>query len=199
MLSGLSTFLIAIVVILVLSASMSTLSSLVLASSSTLTLDFIKGTVVKELDEKKQLLIMRALIVVFIAISVVLAIVQYKSSVTFIAQLMGVSWGALAGAFLAPFLFGLYWKRTTRAGVWASFVFSTVVMLANVVAKGLFPAVLQSPINAGAFCMIAGLIIVPVVSILTPRPDRALVEQVFSCYERKVLVTVKDSIGDQEA
>ena len=198
MLSGLPTVLIAVVVILVLSASMSTLSSLVLASASTLTLDFIKGTVVKDLDEKKQLFIMRALIVVFIAISVVLAILQYKSNVTFIAQLMGVSWGALAGAFLAPFLFGLYWKRTTVAGVWSSFIFSTVVMLANIVAKASFPAILQSPINAGAFCMIAGLIIVPLVSLFTPKPDRALVDSVFSCYDRKVLVSVKDSIGDAE-
>ena len=197
MLSGLSPLLISVVVILVLSASMSTLSSLVLASSSTLTLDFIKGSLVKDLDEKKQLLIMRALIVVFIAISVVLAILQYKSNVTFIAQLMGVSWGALAGAFLAPFLYGLYWKGVSTAGVWASFVFSTVVMLANVAARGSFPVILQSPINAGAFCMVAGLIIVPVVSLFTPKPDRVLVDSVFSCYERKVTVTVKDSIGEQ--
>ena len=196
MLSGLSSVLIAVVVILVLSASMSTLSSLVLASSSTLTLDFIRGAVVRDLDEKKQLLIMRLLIVVFIAVSVVLAIVQYKSNVTFIAQLMGVSWGALAGAFLAPFLFGLYWKGTTAAGVWASFVFSTVVMLSNIFARGMFPAVLQSPINAGALCMIAGLVIVPVVSLFTPRPDRQLIDHVFSCYDRKVLVSVKDSIGE---
>jgi len=197
MLSGLSTVLIAVVVILVLSASMSTLSSLVLASSSTLTLDFIKGSVVKDMDEKKQVLCMRWLIVVFIAISVVLAILQYKSNVTFIAQLMGVSWGALAGAFLAPFLYGLYWKGVTVAGVWGSFVFSTVIMLANVVAKPMFPAVLQSPINAGAFCMIAGLIIVPVVSLFTPKPDRALVDDAFSCYDRKVVVSAKDAIGEE--
>ena len=196
MLSGLGTVLISVVVILVLSASMSTLSSLVLTSSSTLTLDFIKGTLVKELDEKKQLLMMRLLIVVFIAISVVLAIVQYTSNVTFIAQLMGVSWGALAGAFLAPFLYGLYWKRTTSAGVWASFLFSTVVMLANTVAKPVFPVMLQSPINAGAFCMLAGLIIVPVVSLFSRKPDRTLIDHVFSCYDRKVLVSVKDSIGE---
>ncbi len=196
MLSGLSDLLIAVVVILVLSASMSTLSSLVLASSSTLTLDFIKGAIVKDLSEKKQLLIMRALIVMFILISVILAIVQYQSSVTFIAQLMGVSWGALAGAFLAPFLFGLYWKRTTKAGVWCSFGFSTVVMLGNILFKSSFPALLQSPINAGAFCMIAGLVIVPAVSLLTPKPDAKHVEEVFSCYEQTVTVTVKDSIGD---
>ena len=197
MLSGLPALLIAVVVILVLSASMSTLSSLVLASSSTLTLDFLKGTVVKDMDEKKQVRWMKGLIVVFIAISVVLAIIQYKSSVTFIAQLMGVSWGALAGAFLAPFLYGLYWKKTSRAGVWASFAFSTVVMLANIFWRAGFPALLRSPINAGAFCMIAGLVIVPVVSMFTAKPDQKHLDQVFSCYDRPVTVTAKQSIGNQ--
>ena len=197
MLSGLPAALIAVVVILVLSASMSTLSSLVLASSSTLTLDFIKGNIIKNMDEKRQVRWMRGLVVVFIAISVVLALIQYKSSVTFIAQLMGVSWGALAGAFLAPFLYGLYWKRTTTAACWVSFLFSTAVMLANIFVLSSFPALLQSPINAGAFCMIAGLVIVPAVSLVTPAPDRRRLESVFACYERRVTVTVKDSIGEQ--
>ena len=198
MLSGLPAILIAVVVILVLSASMSTLSSLVLASSSTLTLDFIKGNIIKDMDEKRQVKWMRGLVVVFIAISVVLALIQYKSSVTFIAQLMGVSWGALAGAFLAPFLYGLYWKRTTKAACWVSFVFSTVFMLAVISpVKGSLPALLQSPINAGAFCMIVGLAVVPVVSLFTKAPDRKRLEDVFSCYERKVTVTVRDSIGEQ--
>ncbi|MBP3427036.1 MAG: sodium:solute symporter [Clostridia bacterium] len=197
MLSGLSPFLISVVVVLVLSASMSTLSSLVLTSSSTLTLDFIKGKIVKNMDEKKQLKVMRALIVVFIAISVVLAILQYKSSVTFIAQLMGVSWGALAGAFLAPFLYGLYWRGATKLSVWASFAFSTVVMLANIFVKSSFPTILQSPINAGAFCMFAGLVIVPVVSLITPKLSKQHLDGVFSCYERKITVTVKESIGKQ--
>ena len=197
MLSGLPTVLIAVVVILVLSASMSTLSSLVLASSSTLTLDFIKGSIVKDLDEKKQLFIMRALIVVFIVISVILAIVQYKSSVTFIAQLMGVSWGALAGAFLAPFLYGLYWKRTSAVAVWVSFLFSTIVMLANCLVKSVFPPILQSPINAGAFCMLAGLVLVPLVSMVTKAPDEQLVNDIFVCYDKKVVVTARDAIGEE--
>lgn len=198
MLSGLPTVLIAIVVILVLSASMSTLSSLVLTSSSTLTLDFIKGNIKKDMSEKSQLGIMRILIVLFIAISVVLAIVQYRSNVTFIAQLMGVSWGALAGAFLAPFLFGLYWKRTTKAACWASFIFSTVVMIANIFFKDFFPELLRSPINAGAFCMIAGLVIVPVVSLLSKAPEKKLVDDIFSCYDRKVVVKAKDAIETEE-
>ncbi len=196
MLSGLSDGLIGIVVVLVLSASMSTLSSLVMASASTLTLDFIKGTVVKDLKPKKQILIIRVLIAVFIAISVVLAIVQHKSSVTFIAQLMGVSWGALAGAFLAPFLYGLYWKKASRASVWASFIFSTVVMTANIFFKASFPQLLQSPINAGVFCMLAGLVIVPVVSLFTKPPKKEFVDSVFACYNQKVIVPVTEAIGE---
>lgn len=149
MLENLSPLLIGIVVILVLSASMSTLSSLVMASSSTLTLDLLKDNVIKDMDEKKQVRTMRGLIVVFIAISVVIAIVQHTSNITFIAQLMGVSWGALAGAFLAPFLYGLYWKRTTRAAVWTSFIFGAGVMTLNLLCPSVFPALLQSPINCG--------------------------------------------------
>ncbi len=196
MLSGLGDVLIGIVVILVLSASMSTLSSLVMASASTLALDFIKGTVVKNMSAKKQISVIRVLIAVFIAISVVLAIIQYRSSVTFIAQLMGVSWGALAGAFLAPFLYGLYWKRATKASVWASFLFSCAVMTANIFLGDYFPAILKSPINAGVFCMVIGVIIVPAVSLLSKPPRKEFVDSVFACYDRKVIVPATQAIGD---
>ena len=184
MLSGLPDILIGLVVILVLSASMSTLSSLVLTSSSTITLDLVNGGK-KKMKEKSQVLLMRILIVVFIAISVVIAIVQYRTSVTFIAQLMGVSWGALAGAFLAPFLYGLFWKRTTAAACWVNFIFAVVFMLANIFAKSYFPVLLQSPINAGAFCMVVGLGIVPLVSIFTPRPKKDLLTSVFAPFVKK--------------
>ena len=196
MLSNLSPVLIGLTVILVLSASMSTLSSLVMTSSSTLTIDVIKGNLIKKMDDKKQVLWIRILIVVFIAISVVLAVVQYKSNVTFIAQLMGVSWGAMAGAFLAPFLYGLYWKRTTKAGCMASFIFGTVFMTYNMFFKSTLPEILQSPINAGAFAMIAGLIIVPVVSLLTKKPDEKFVEDTFKCYDRTIQVHVTQSLEE---
>ena len=198
MLSGLPDLLMAVVVILVLSASMSTLSSLVLTSSSTLTLDLLRDHLCRGMSQKRQLLVMRVLVVVFIAISVVLAIVQYTSNVTFIAQLMGVSWGALAGSFLAPFLYGLYWKKATKAACWVSFLFSTLFMLANIAFQSAFPAVLQSPINAGAFCMVAGLVIVPVVSAFTRKPDRDLVEEAFSCYHHKVLVDQSQALGEEQ-
>jgi len=193
MLSTLSPILIALVVILVLSASMSTLSSLVIASSSTLTIDFIGGFK-KNMSEKVQVLLMRAFIVVFIAISAVIALVQYKSSVTFIAQLMGVSWGALAGAFLAPFLYSLYWKKTTKAACYVSFIFGSVLMILNMLCRAKFPAIMQSPINAGVIAMVAGLVIVPIVSLFTRKPDAELVESTFACYEKKVPVTQKTSL-----
>ena len=199
MLSNLPDILIGVVVILVLSASMSTLSSLVLASSSTLTLDLLKGHVIKEMDEKKQLLIMRVLIVIFIIISVVLALIQYSSNVTFIAQLMGVSWGALAGAFLAPFMYSLYWKGATKLSCWVNFIFSSAVMTANIFVRADFPELLRSPINAGAFCMLAGFVIVPVVSMITPKPERKFVDDAFSCYTRTVTVRQSRALGDDVA
>lgn len=195
MLQNLSPLLIALVVILVLSASMSTLSSLVIASSSTLTIDFLKDNFIKNMSDKKQVLFIRVLVVVFIAISAIIALIQYKSSVTFIAQLMGISWGALAGAFLAPFLYSLYWKRTTKAACWASFLFGSAIMIVDMLAPACLPAIMRSPINCGAIAMLAGLVIVPVVSLVTPKPDAKFVEDAFSCYDKTNVVSQKTALG----
>ena len=187
MLSTLSDLLIGIVVVLVLSASMSTLSSLVMTSSSTLTLDFIKDTLVKEMSEKKQVFIMRVFIAIFIIISVVLAL----DPPTFIAQLMGISWGALAGAFLAPFMYGLYFKWVTKAAVWASFISGVVITVAN-----MFFNFFSNSIVAGAVAMIAGLIVVPVVSLVTPKLKSSFVDEIFVCYDNKVVVSKKKSLEE---
>ena len=187
MLSTLPDILIGIVIVLVLSASMSTLSSLVLTSSSTLTLDLIKGNIVKDMDEKKQLLCMRIMLVFFIVISVVIAL----DPPTFIAQLMGISWGALAGAFLAPFMYGLYWKGVTKAAVWASFACGVILTVSN-----MFFKFIASPINAGAVAMIAGLIIVPIVSLITPKMDKKKVDEIFTCLDETVVVSRKKSIEE---
>ena len=173
---------------------MSTLSSLVLASSSTLTLDMIKGHIVKQMSEKKQVFIMRVFIVIFIAVSAFIAI--NKDKLGYIADMMGISWGALAGSFLAPFLYGLYGKWVSKAAVWVNFIFGAGVMILNMVMRAQFPAILQSPINCGAFVMLAGLIIVPVVSAFTPKPDKALVDDAFSCYDKQVSIEIKKSLGN---
>lgn len=195
MLENLSDILIGVVIVLVLSASMSTLSSLVLASSSTLTLDMIRGHIVKDMKEDRQVLIMRVFIVVFIAISAFIAI--NKDKLGYIADMMGISWGALAGAFLAPFLYGLYSKKVTKASVWVSFIFGAGIMILNMVARTAFPTVLQSPINCGAFAMVGGLILVPLVSLFTKKMDRAAVDEMFVCYDTKVTVSAKDTLGNE--
>ena len=200
MLSNLGPGLIALTVILVLSASMSTLSSLVMTSSSTLTIDFIRGTVVKDMTQKGQVLCIRVLLVVFIAVSAALALVQYnsKNPIAFIAQMMGIAWGAMAGSFLAPFLYSLYWKGTTKAACWACFVFAVVLTTANVFGwkPELWPGTRMNPIHSGAIAMLAGFIIVPLVSLVTKAPDRRFTDALFACYDRPRQVSAKTDLGE---
>lgn len=189
MLSTLPDILIGIIIVLVLSASMSTLSSLVLTSSSTLTLDFLKRTFWKNMSEKTQLIIMKVLVAFFIILSVVLAL----NPPDFIAQLMGISWGALAGAFLAPFLYALYTRKVSKAGVWASYIVGVGLTVVN-----MFVKFISSPINAGAIAMLAGLVVVPLVSAFTPKPDKEFVDGLFESYDVPVVVHRKSSLEESE-
>lgn len=208
MLSELAPVVVALIIVLVLAASMSTLSSLVLTSSSTLTLDVVKpmSERKKAMSEKRSVFIMRLFIVFFIAISAVIAILKdsiWKDSV-FIAQMMGVSWGALAGAFLAPFMYGLYWKKTTKAAVAASFIFGTGlelvqlcigVGLINVSEIPVIGFVFTNSLYSGVFAMVGGLILVPIVSLFTQKTLPKDIEEKFSCYDVPVVTNKKDSLG----
>lgn len=205
MLQTLTPAIIGIVIVLVLSASMSTLSSLVLTSGSTITLDFIEPMSKKSMSEKKKMLIMRLFIVAFVVISAVIAIFQAKSKSLFIAQMMGVSWGALAGAFLAPFLYGLYFKKTTKAAVAASFVFGVgleivqLLISLKVISVAGIPVlsfVFTNSLYSGVFAMVGGLIIVPIVSLLTQKTLPENVDEKFSCYDDTKVVGVTDSLGE---
>mgnify|MGYP002623928631 CR=1 FL=1 len=184
-----SDLLIGLVMVLVLSASMSTLASLVLTSSSTMTLDLIyrdkkslpgeveEGSiddVVAEKIERRKVVIMRVLIVFFIVISVLIAL----NPPTFIAQLMGISWGALAGAFLAPFMLGLYWRGVTTASVWACFIWGVGITVVNMLMGNPI-----NPINCGAIAMIGGFPVVFIVSLLSKKMNRQTVDSIFECYQ----------------
>jgi Na+(H+)/acetate symporter ActP len=107
---------------------------------------------------------------------------------------MGVSWGAMAGSFLAPFLYGLYWKKTTKAGCMVNFIFGAGFMIYNMLFRDTLPQFLQSPINAGAFTMLFGLILVPVVSSFSKKPCEEEIRKIFSCYELKNEVPVTQSL-----
>ena len=204
MLSGLSPVLIGIVIVLVLSASMSTLSSLVLTSGSTVTLDFIAPMFKRELGEKTKMTIMRLFIVAFIVVSSVIAIVQASSKNLFIAQMMGVSWGALAGAFLAPFLYGLSFKKTTKAAVVCCFVYGVGLEIFQLFVSLGWVDISEVPVinfiftnslYSGVFAMVGGLIILPVVSLLTQKTCPREVEKMFSCYSLTKTVEITDSLG----
>ncbi len=206
MLANLSPYIIGIVIVLVLSASMSTLSSLVLTSASTLTLDVIMPARRSGATEKGKITAMRWLILFFIVLSAVIAIL--KDSVwrdfVFIAQMMGVSWGALAGAFLAPFLYGLYWKKVSRTAVWVNFCWGVGLMIFQLlvsmkviaVGDGVLGFIFANSLYSGVFAMVSGLVILPFISLLTKKTLPENIEEKFAGYTRQVTVEAKQDLGN---
>ena len=73
--------------------------------------------------------------------------------------------------------------------------FPSEPMTANMLIRPEFPAIMQSPINSGAIAMLAGLIIVPVVSAFTPAPDKNLVDNAFACYDKETTVPQSVALG----
>ncbi len=192
--SALPEVLFGVLIVLVLSASMSTLSSLVLTSSSTMTIDMIKPFR-KDMTDKQQVLCIRIFIVAFLALSVILAM----NKNAYITTLMSISWGALAGSFLAPFMWGLFSKKISKAAVGVCFVWGVGVTLVHTVcfSLGWFPELnaavadmgwklnIMSPLNCGAFTMLSSLIICPLVSSFTMKKDgsdSSAADAAFKCY-----------------
>ncbi len=190
---ALPTLLIGLVVVLVLSASLSTLSALVLTSSTTLTHDLIRPAAKGKLNDKREFITMRVLILFFLLISVLIALNKNAA----ITSLMSYSWGALSGSFLGPFLWGLYSKKTTRTAVWTSFALGVVSTTAHMCIFSFFPSHftgfvnwakslplnLASPINAGALLMICSIILVPVISAFTKPVEKETTENAFSAFK----------------
>ena len=157
------------------------------------------------MSEKSQVSIMRILLVFFIAVSAVIAIIKDANpGLTFIAQMMGVSWGALAGAFLAPFLYGLYSKKASKASVVVCFIwgcglaiFQFIISMAGIDVSSWGPVlgfVFKSSINSGVVAMVGGLIIVPIVSLITKKPDKGDMDKMFECFDEKVSVPKKEAL-----
>ncbi len=186
---SLPDILIGVVLILVLSASMSTLSSLVITSSSTFILDFVGSFMKKKESENstsKKVLLMRIMCAVFVLLSVILAL----NPTSLITSLMSLSWGVLAGAFLGPFVYGLFWKRSSKAGVAVTMLCGIAIPVINV----FIPFV--SPLAAGAISIVASLIIMPIISLITPKMDKKYVENAFSCYNIKTNIPLSEALPD---
>lgn len=185
------TGLVGLLAVLILSASMSTLSSVSLASASVIAVDIYKGKINPDASDKKVNLTMKILCLAFIVISVLLAILNEKFQISAIAYLMGLSWGVLAGCFMGPFVLGLVWKKVTRPAVWASIIGSLVLTVALIFVFGYdqngwsvsFGKALKDGIGCspmiGVICMAYSLIVTAVVSLCTRPPKQETVENAF--------------------
>ena len=183
--------LLGIIAVLILSASMSTLSSVSLASASVIAVDLYKSNVKKDASDKQVNTLMRVLCIVFIVISVVLAILNNFFNIAAIAYMMGISWGTLAGCFIGPYVLGILWKKVTKPAVWASMIGTLVLTFALIIILGYdklswnctFGQAIQSGISLspliGVICMIYSLIITFVVSLLTKAPNSEIIEKAF--------------------
>lgn len=185
------TGLIGILAVLILSASMSTLSSVSLASASVIAVDIYKGKIAPNASDKKVNITMKVLCLVFVAISVILAVLNERFQISAIAYLMGISWGVLAGCFMGPFVLGLLWKKVTRPAVWTSIIGSLLLTVALIFIFGYdyngwscsFGVALKSGIacspTIGVICMAYSLIVTAVVSLFTKAPKEEVVKNAF--------------------
>ena len=180
-----------IIAVLILSASMSTLSSVSLASASVMAVDLYKGSINKKASDKRTNTVMRILCLVFVVISVVLAILNEEFGIAAIAYMMGISWGTLAGCFIGPYVLGVCWKKVTRSAVWTSIISSLVLTVTLIFVLGYhkngwdcsFGVALKSGVGVspliGVICMVFSLIITVIVSLLTKKPDDAVLYEAF--------------------
>lgn len=186
--ANLTPALLGLILVLLFSASMSTLASLSLSSASTVSVDFYKGYLKKQAPESNVTILMRVLCLVFVAVSAILAIVEIDAIVT----MMSLSWGLLAGCFIGPYVLGLYSKRINKAGSYASIISTILITIIMVITLGLHDApdssvgeVLKAGIGRSPFigvvCMAASFIVTPVFSLIfkSCTPDKEFLATIF--------------------
>jgi Na+/proline symporter len=175
-----------LVLLLVLAASMSTLASLVLVSSAAVSVDLFGFRIKGENRDPKGVLFLRLLCGLFVGLSVAIAARQ----ISFIVNMMAFSWGALAGFFIAPFIYGLFWRKGTTAGaVTAGLTGLLIAILMPILWRfpdpkmpGALIAVAKSPVIpvSSALAILVPLIVLPIVSSFTRKLPAEHVERLFS-------------------
>ena len=163
--------LLALIMLLILSASMSTLSSLVLVSSSSVAIDILPSRQETKTGKNNSVALMRLLSGVFIIISYFIS----RFQISIIVYLMSLSWGAVSGAFAAPYILGLYSKRISKAGAYAGLLSGLAVEIALFFILGAS----QSPL-AASIAILVPFAVTPLVSLCTAPPDRALLDRAFA-------------------
>ncbi len=180
-------FMLGIIMILIISASVSTLASVVLASSSAIAIDLIKGALKPDMPKKRVMLIMRILTAVFVVLSFAIAVLPNP-----ILTMAALSWGVVAGSLLAPYLYGLFWKGVTRAGVWAGICTGVATSLGSAIYFN-FDAQYVPIFSAAA--IVLPLVVVPVVSVFTRQFSR---EHIFKMYPHAKVKDVKSAIPAED-
>jgi SSS family solute:Na+ symporter len=167
---NLPQLLLSLIMLLVLSASMSTLSSLVLVSSSAIAIDLAPISANPKTGKDRSVAMMRFLSAIFIIISYFIS----RFQIGFIVTLMSLSWGVVSGSFAAPYIYGLYWKRVTKAGAYAGLFSGLIIDITLFFVLGAS----RSPLSA-SIAIAVPFIVVPIVSLCTKAPDGKIVDKAF--------------------
>lgn len=163
--------LLAVIMLLILSASMSSLASLVLVSASSISVDLYKGYLHRDISEKNSVILMRVFSVIFIIATYLIS----KLQIGFIVTLQSLSWGVLSGAFLAPYMLGIYSKKITKAGAYAGIYAGAGSGIILTMALGSANSAL-----AASIAIIVPFIVVPVVSAFTPNVSKETLDKAFA-------------------
>ena len=182
----LGIILLAVIMILLLSASMSTLEAVVLTSASAVAVDLIPALRKKATKPENQMLLTRLLCLVFVACSFFFA----TQNIPIIVSVMSFSWGIVSGCFIGPYIWGLFSKKITKAGAFSGILAglltvggATLVISLN---SGFSAAASKSP-EMGVAAMALSMIVVPVVSALTKntQAEETRVNEIFECYNEE--------------
>ena len=182
----LGAVLLAVIMILLLSASMSTLEAVVLTSASAVAVDLIPAVSKKDIDPKKQMILTRVLCLTFVACSFIFA----TQNIPIIVSLMSFSWGIVSGCFIGPYLWGLFSKKITKIGAYAGIVSGLVTVggatLVISLTSSFGNAVSKSP-EMGVAAMAISAIVVPLVSLFTKNSedDAERIEEIFAYCKKK--------------
>lgn len=180
----------AVILVLLLSASMSTLSSIVLTSSSAISVDLVPA-VKKNYNPENQMLLTRVLCLLFVALSYIFA----TQNITIIVNIMSFSWGIVSGCFIGPYIWGIYSKKITKAGAWAgmlcgfltvavtTIVITMVNMSGDVAFGAAFKIAASKAPEMGVAAMAVSAVVTPVVSLFTKKFDSKFLEGVFAVKE----------------
>jgi cation/acetate symporter len=162
-----------------LAAALSTAAGLLLVVAAAISHDLVKSILAPRMSERSELLWAR----IAAGGTVVVAAWFGIHPPGFVAQVVAIAFGLAAASFFPVIVLGIFWKRATKEGAIAGMLTGLVATLGYVFwFKSLHPELdgpahwwLQiSPEGIGTVAMLLNLVVVVVVSLLTPAPPRVV-------------------------